>query len=301
MTAPVLVTGASGAIGRKVVEALRAQGLPVRAMSRRPEQLAHLLPLGVEVVAGDVLDRASLKPALAGVERAFYLVHSMGAPGSERTFAEWDRHGAHNFALEGRHLERIVYLGGLGRPEDTLSPHLRSRWEVGEIFLGGHAPATVLRAGIVIGQDSVSFVMLLSLVKRLPVMVCPRWVLTRTQPIAVSDAVTYLVRSLHHPQAAGQDLEIGGPDVLTYRDMLMRTASVLGRRLRIVTVPVLTPQLSALWMDLVTPIPASIAHPLIEGLRNEVVVRDDRAQRLIPFPLTSFEDAVRTAMKPPPA
>src|SRR5579884_1821487 len=186
---PVLVTGATGYIGSTLVGALLARGTAVRAMTRNPHRLSHLAERGVEVVAGDALDRGSLRKAMKGVSAAYYLIHSMGSSNSERTFAEYDRFAAHNFALEGRHLQRIIYLGGLGREADQLSPHLRSRLEVGEILLTGPAPATVLRAGLVIGAGSASWIMLLSLVQRLPVMVTPRWVDTRSQPIAVADVI----------------------------------------------------------------------------------------------------------------
>jgi uncharacterized protein YbjT (DUF2867 family) len=293
---PVLVTGASGYVGGKLIDALLLRGTPVRAMSRNPERLSRLRERGVEVVAGDVMDCSSLRTALKGVEAAYYLVHSMGGSGSERTFAEYDRYAAHNFALEGRDLPRIIYLGGLGRADDDLSPHLRSRLEVGEILLSGPAPATVLRAGIVIGAGSASWIMLLSLVRRLPIMVTPRWVDTRSQPIAVADVIAYLLAALDNPQTATQSYEIGGPDVLTYRQMMERTAAILGKRPLIVKVPVLTPQLSAYWVDFVTPVPASIAHPLIEGLRNEAIVRDDSARLAMPVPLTPFEVAVKLAL-----
>jgi uncharacterized protein YbjT (DUF2867 family) len=244
------------------------------------------------------MERSSLRGALQGAGAAYYLIHSMGAPGSERSFAEYDRYAAQNFVLEGRHLERIIYLGGLGRPEDDLSPHLRSRLEVAQIIQDGPAPGTALRAGLVIGAGSASWIMLLSLVRRLPVMVTPRWVDTRNQPIAVADVIAYLLAALDTPQTAGHSYEIGGPDVLTYREMMERTATILGKRPMIVGVPVLTPHLSAYWVDLVTPVPASIAHPLIEGLRNEAIVRDDAARQAMPVPLTQFDEAVKQALQP---
>ncbi|MBV9282302.1 MAG: NmrA family NAD(P)-binding protein [Chloroflexi bacterium] len=294
---PVLVTGASGYIGGRLVDALLARGTPVRAAARKPERLARFAERGAEVVAADAMDRSSLRQALRGVRAAYYLIHSMGGPGSERSFAEYDRYAARNFALEGRDLDRIIYLGGLGRPADDLSPHLRSRLEVGEILQAGSAPATVLRAGIVIGAGSASWIMLLSLVRRLPVMVTPRWVDTRNQPIAVADVLAYLLAALDNPETAGRTYEIGGPDVLTYRQMMERTAAILGKRPLIVGVPVLTLRLSAFWVDFVTRVPASIAHPLIEGLRNEAIVHDDAARRAMPVPLTPFEEAVRLALR----
>src|SRR5579859_1081291 len=294
---PVLVTGASGYIGGKVVDALLERGIPVRAMSRNPERLSRLGERGVEVVAGDVMDRSSLRMALDGVFAAYYLIHSMGGRGSERTFVEYDRFAAQNFALEGRNLERVIYLGGLGRHDDDLSPHLRSRLEVGQILQSGPAPVTILRSGIVIGAGSASWTMLLSLVRRLPVMLTPRWVDTRSQPIAVNDVIGYLMAALDNPRTAAKSYEIGGPDVLTYRQMMEQTAAIVGKRPLIVGVPVLTPQLSAYWVDFVTPVPAPIAHPLIEGLRNEAIVHEDAAQQDMPVPLTSFEAAVKIALR----
>ncbi|GAC1319018.1 MAG: NAD(P)H-binding protein [Chloroflexota bacterium] len=296
MDGPVLVTGASGYIGGRVVDALRARGFQVRAMTRNPERLSGPRWRDVDVVAGDALDRKTLTPALQGVRAAYYLVHSMGKPGSERTFAEHDRYAAQNFATEARHVRQVIYLGGLGRPDDTLSPHLRSRLDVSTILMSGRAPTTVFRAGMVIGSGSASFTMLHSLVRRLPIMVCPRWVRTRSQPIAVDDAVAYLVAALDAPGDSARSFEIGGPDVLTYREMMDRTAAILGKRLFIATVPVLTPTLSAYWIDFVTPVPASIAHPLIEGLRNEAIVLDNSVRHVMPVPLTPFDQAVRQAL-----
>jgi len=294
---PVLVTGASGYIGGRLVEALLARGISVRAMARNPGRLSHLAERGVDVVAGDVMNRTSLRDALKDVGSAFYLIHSMATAGPERSFEENDRRAAQNFAAEASHIERVIYLGGLGRPSDDLSPHLRSRLEVGEILQAGVTPTTVLRAGLVIGAGSASWIMLLSLVRRLPVMVTPRWVDTRSQPIAVDDVTSYLLAALDTPHTAGESYEIGGPDVLTYRQMMERTAAILGKRPVIVGVPVLTPRLSAYWVDFVTPVPASIAHPLIEGLRNEAVVHDDSARRAMPIPLTPFEVAVNRALR----
>jgi uncharacterized protein YbjT (DUF2867 family) len=295
MEGVVLVAGASGYVGGRLIPALVQRGVRVRALSRNPERLEHLSRQGVQVVRGDVLDRRSLRIALQGVVAAYYLVHSMAGDGAA-SFADYDRYGAQNFARESKEVEQVIYLGGLGDPADNLSPHLRSRYEVGEILLEGTAPVTVLRAGMIIGRDSASFVMLRSLVQRLPLMVCPRWVDTRTQPIAVSDVLGYLVLALGCPEALNASFEIGGVDVMTYLEMMNRMGAILGKRHVIVKVPVLTPTLSAYWVDLVTPVPAAVAHALIEGLRNEVVVRDDSVRRVLPIPLTPFDQAVRSAL-----
>lgn len=295
MKGTVLVAGASGYVGGQLVPALLKSGVHVRALSRNPARLDHLARVGVDVVPGDVMDRASLRAALQGVQAAYYLVHSMGGDGGS-SFAEYDRFGAQNFARASRELDQVIYLGGLGDPADELSPHLRSRYEVGQILMEGAAPATVLRAGIIIGRDSASFVMLRSLVQRLPFMVCPRWVDTRTQPIAVSDVLAYLVSALGRTAALKASFEIGGAEIMTYLEMMDRVGAILGKRHVIVKVPVLTPSLSAFWVNFVTPVPASVAHALIEGLRNEVVVRDDSVLRVMPIPLTTFDQAVRTAL-----
>lgn len=295
MEGMVLVAGASGYVGGQLIPGLLERGIRVRALSRSPERLTDLSRQGVEVVPGDVMDRASLRSALQGVQAAYYLVHSMSGTGA-RSFAEYDRYGAQNFATESKHLDQVIYLGGLGDPEDDLSPHLRSRYEVGEILMAGAAPVTVLRAGMVIGRESASFIMLRSLVQRLPLMVCPRWVDTRTQPIAVDDVLGYLLAALGTSEAMNASYEIGGAEIMTYMEMMDRMGAILGKRHVILKVPVLTPTLSAYWVDLVTPVPASVAHALIEGLRNEVVVRDDAARRVLPIPLTPFDEAVRSAL-----
>ena len=291
----VLVTGASGYIGSRLVDALLQAGVRVRAMSRNPSRLTALARRGVEVAQGDVLDRRSLQEVMRGVDVAYYLVHSMGV-GSRHTFAEQDRYAAQNFAAAASRLSQVIYLGGLGRADDALSPHLQSRQEVAEILLGGEAPATVLRAGMVIGRGSASFTMLLYLVRRLPVMVTPRWVENRTQPIAIADTVGYLQAALGNTGVCGRSLDIGGPEVLTYREMMLRTAAILGKRRVILGVPVLTPTLSSYWVDLVTPVPLELVQPLVEGLRNDTVMQDEAARRLMPIPLTRFDDAVRAAL-----
>jgi uncharacterized protein YbjT (DUF2867 family) len=297
-TRPILVTGATGYIGGRLVPQLLSKGYRVRCLARDPERLRGRDWTGqVEVVAGDVLDRGSLGPALAGCEAAYYLVHSMA--GGEGSFCERDLRAARNFASAAAEagLERIIYLGGLGRRSERLSKHLTSRHEVGDVLRGGPVPATELRAAMIIGSGSASFEMLRALVSRLPAMVCPRWVTNRTQPIAIRSVLAYLTGCLEHPATAGQVLDIGGPDVLTYKEMMERFAAITGRRRLILVVPVLTPRLSAYWANLVTPVPAAVAFPIIEGLKSETVCEDDRITAMVPVEPVSFEEAVRSALE----
>ncbi|HWG92384.1 MAG TPA: NAD(P)H-binding protein [Candidatus Thermoplasmatota archaeon] len=294
----ILVAGASGFIGRHLVPQLVARGHAVRALTRRPERYQG--PPGVTVARGDVLDADSLRSALAGCDAAVYLVHSM--EGGD--FAERDRLAARNFreAAAAAGLERLVYLGGLGnRSDESLSPHLRSRHEVGDLLAGGGVPTTVLRAAIILGAGGASFEMLRELVMRLPVMVTPRWVESRCQPIALRDVLRYLVAALEDPVPQPATFDIGGPDVLTYRGMMTEFADLLGKRLLVVGVPVLTPRLSTYWVDLVTSQPKAVAHALIEGLRNDVVCENDAARRQWPFPLLPYREAVVEALRQEPA
>lgn len=270
----VAVLGATGYVGRLLVERLLAAGYRVRAVARDRARAAAVLPSGCEIAAGDVMDAASLRDALDGATMAFYLVHAMG--GDEFDFEERDRRGAHNVARVAAPagLRRIVYLGGLGRAGRGLSRHLRSRQEVGAILRSSGVPTTELRAGVIVGAGSASFEMVRELVERLPWMLCPRWVATRCQPIAVDDVLAYLMGCLRAPATAGRVLEIGGPEVLSYEQMMLRLAGRAGLRPRLTRVPVLTPRLSSYWVDVVTSVPAGLARPLIEGLGCDLVVRD---------------------------
>jgi uncharacterized protein YbjT (DUF2867 family) len=299
-----LVTGASGYIGGRLVPELLEAGHRVRCLARTPAKLRdHPWSAAVEVVKGDVTDADSLTGAMRGIDVAYYLVHALGSgPGFEET----DRRAARAFAEKAHAagVRRIVYLGGLtprGVPQRSLSPHLRSRAEVGRIFVDAAVPATVLRAAVVIGSGSASFEMLRYLTERLPVMVTPSWVHTRVQPVAVRDVLRYLVGSATMPDDVDRAFDIGGPDVLTYREMMRRYAVVAGLRRRlIVPVPILTPRLSSLWVGLVTPVPASLARPLTESLRHEVVCQEHDIARYVPdspgLPLP-FDDALALALR----
>jgi uncharacterized protein YbjT (DUF2867 family) len=288
----VLVTGATGFVGGRLVPALLAAGHEVTALVRDASR--YEAPADVRVVEGDLLDPGSFDAAL-DVDAAYYLVHSMR---SGADFEERDRNAASNFAraASDRGVDRVVYLGGLGEDRDRLSGHLRSRREVERILGDGAYDLTTLRAAILIGDGSASFEMIKQLSARLPVMVTPRWVETPCQPIFVDDAVEYLVGVLDEGETAGDTYEIGGPDVLTYREILIRVGEHGGRAPRIVPVPILSPKLSSLWIGLVTDIPASVARPLIEGLKNPVVVRDHRIESLIEVDRTPFDEAVSQAL-----
>jgi uncharacterized protein YbjT (DUF2867 family) len=293
----VLVTGATGYVGGRLVPALLEAGFPVRCLVRDPERLqGRSWAAQVEIVAGDVLRPESLAAAMAGVDATYYLVHSM-SDGAE--FQQRDLQAARNFGTAAREagVKRLIYLGGLGDPTADLSRHLRSRQETGEALRESGLPVTEFRAAVIVGAGSVSFEMVRYLAERLPLMICPRWVFTRIQPIAIRDVLTYLVAALEVEPSAGRIVEIGGVDVLTYAEMLQGYARVRGLRRLIAPVPVLTPRLSAYWVHWMTPIPAGIAHPLIQGLRNEVIVRDTKAQQLFPdiAPL-GYADAVRQAL-----
>ncbi|WP_328430895.1 SDR family oxidoreductase [Streptomyces sp. NBC_00453] len=299
-----LVTGATGYIGGRLVPELLDEGHRVRCLARSPGKLRdHPWAGQVEVAKGDVTDPGSVAEAMRGIDVAYYLVHALGTGDS---FEETDRRAARIFGESARAagVRRIVYLGGLtpsGVPEAELSPHLRSRAEVGRILLGSGVPTTVLRAAIVIGSGSASFEMLRYLTERLPVMITPSWVRTRIQPVAVRDVLRYLVGGARMPADVSRAFDIGGPDVLTYRDMMLRYATVAGLPRRfIVPVPVLTPGLSSHWVGLVTPVPASIARPLTESLRHEVVCREHDIARHVPDSAghpVGFDEAVRLALQ----
>ncbi len=293
----VLVTGASGYIGGRLIPRLLAEGHQVRAMTRDPRRL-DLDPWrsDVEVVSGDVLDIDSLETAMDGCDSAFYLIHSMD--GSVEDFKERDRRAAQNFAdsAAASNLARIVYLGGLGEGSD-LSEHLASRQEVGEILASGRTPVTELRAAVIIGSGSVSFEMLRYLTEVLPAMVTPKWVRTVCQPIAIADVLRILVHAIEDTGSESWIRRIGGPDRLTYEEMMRIYAEVAGLPRRwIVPVPVLTPKLSSHWVGLVTPLPTGVAKPLVESLRVEVSVEDNSYAEGIVGDLMSYREAVTRAL-----
>jgi uncharacterized protein YbjT (DUF2867 family) len=245
-------------------------------------------------VAADITDAAQLRRALDGVEVVHYLVHSLGS----QRFAERDLAAASAVAREAERagVEQIVYLGGLGDDDDELSPHLRSRIETAQALASGSVPVTTLRAAVVVGKGSAGFETVVALVDRLPAMIAPRWVSTPTQPIALDDIVRFLAGVSGNRDAIGEGFDVGGPETLTYRELIELIARLRGRRPLIVEVPFLTPRLSSYWLHLVTPVRAGVARPLVEGLRNPTVAHDDRIRDLVRFPLTRLEDAVRSAL-----
>lgn len=289
----VLVTGATGFIGGGLVKALLSAGFNVRCLVRKR---ASGLPAAVEQVEGDLLAPLSLTSVFKGIDIAYYLVHSMA--GKRAGFEERDRTAAQNFttAAEKARIRRVIYLGGLGELGQSLSDHLASRQEVARILSAGAFSTTVLRAAVIIGAGGASFEMIKSLVDRLPIMITPRWVSTRCQPIAVGDVIGYLIGCLRDERTAGQVFDIGGPEILSYREMMERFARIRGKVAIIVPVPVLTPRLSSYWVGLITSVKPSISMPLIEGLRNEVICRDNTITKLLPMTLTTYDDAVRLAL-----
>lgn len=295
----VLVIGATGYIGRLLVPRLLAQGYRVRALVRSVERAGAVLPAACERHGGDVLRPETLPAAMQGVEAVVYLVHSMAD--AHHDFEACDRAGASHVgqAAARAGVQRIVYLGGLGDPRRPLSRHLRSRQEVGLILAASGVPTTELRAGPIVGAGSASFEILRTLVERLPVMVQPRWVATRCQPIAVDDVLAYLLAALAEPRSAGQVLEIGGPDVLTYGEMMRQVGDLLRLRRATVGVPFLSPGLSSYWIDAVIGLPASLARPLVEGASAEMIVRDRLAEQLLPVRPVAFDVAARRALAEP--
>ena len=294
----ILVAGATGYVGGRLVARLLGSGCRVRCLVRDAARLQGRAWLShVEVVQGDMLDPTSLAAAMQGVQVVYYLVHSLSG-GTD--FSERDRAAAGNCAraAAAAGVQRIIYLGGLGVDDAGLSPHLRSRHETGTALRSAGVPVTEFRAAVIVGSGSLSFEMIRYLTERLPVMICPRWVFTRVQPIAIRNVLDYLVAALNCAASAGRIIEIGGQDVVTYAEMMTGYAMARGLRRHLLAVPVLTPRLSSYWVHLVTPIPANIAQPLIKGLGNEVVVHDASARGLFPAILPmDYQTAVRLALE----
>jgi uncharacterized protein YbjT (DUF2867 family) len=291
---PSLVTGASGYVGGFLVEELLRRGRRVRALARDPSKASQ--PPSVDVRGGDAVSGRGLREALDGCRTAYYLIHSMGRGGDE-AFARRDREAAVNFGEAAREagVERVVYLGGLGPTGDDASEHLRSRHEVAELLRQRVPGLVYVRAAMIIGRGSASFEMLRHLVKRLPVMITPRWVDTRSQPVAVSDVVATLA-DVAELRDVPDEVQLGGGEVLTYRDMMSRTAALLDRRRpAIVKVPVLSPRLSSYWVSLVTPVETGLVRPLVDGLKSEMVVSTEPPEGINDRP-KGFEDAVRAAL-----
>ncbi len=273
----VLLTGVTGYVGGRLLPVLEEAGYPLRCLARRPEYLERRVGPQTEVVRGDCLEPQSLEPALAAVDVAYYLVHSMGSTGD---FADLDRRAAESFgsAASRAGVRRIIYLGGLGQTTGSLSPHLRSRQETGQALRACGVPVVELRASIVLGSGSLSFELIRALVERLPVMICPRWVHVSAQPIAIEDVIAYLVASLDLPDEGSRVFEIGGADPVSYAEIMTEYARQRGLRRLLLPVPVLTPWLSSLWLGLTTPVYARVGRKLIEGVRNPTVVSNDEAR-----------------------
>lgn len=291
----ILLTGATGYIGGRLLRRLEAAGYQVRCLARRPESLREKVGEGTEVVRGDVLDRASLDRAMEGVEIAYYLVHSMGASGS---FEDADREAALNFgqAAKAAGVARMIYVGGLGREKEDLSPHLRSRHEVGHVLRESGVGVIELRASVVIGSGSLSFEMIRALVERLPFMVAPKWVSVQAQPIAIDDLLAYLMQAITLPSEQNDIYEVGGADCVSYGDIMREYARQRGLRLFMMPVPFLTPYLSSLWLGLVTPLYARVGRKLITSLIHSTIVHDDRALAAFAVRPIGVQEAVRRAL-----
>jgi uncharacterized protein YbjT (DUF2867 family) len=296
----VLLTGASGYIGGRLLRELEKARWPVRCLARRPDFLRPKVAASTEVIKADCLDRSSLASAMAGVHTAYYLVHSMGSPGgSASKFEQEDREAAQNFAVAAREsgVQRIVYLGGLGSRDQALSAHLRSRHEVADILRSSGIPTVEFRASIVIGSGSLSFEIIRALVQKLPVMICPRWVAVKAQPIAVEDVVAYLMAALVLPVELCRVFEIGGTDQVSYGQIMQEYARQCGLRRWMIPVPVLTPRLSSLWLGLITPVYARIGRKLIDSMRNPTLVHDNSASTVFAIKPKGLRESMERALR----
>jgi uncharacterized protein YbjT (DUF2867 family) len=295
MSGLILLTGATGYVGGRLLTLLQKSGCRVRCLTRRPTALSDRSNSMTQVVQGDVLDTASMAAALHGVETAYYFVHSMGA---DHDFEEQDRIAAENFskAAAAAGVQKIIYLGGLGNPDQHLSKHLRSRQETGDVLRSHHSQVIEFRASIVIGSGSLSFEMIRALVERLPVMICPKWVSVKAQPIAIEDLLTYLLAALDLPNGASQVYEIGGSDQVSYGELMSEYARQRGLKRWMIPVPLLTPYLSSLWLGLVTPLYARIGRKLVESLRNPTLLSNNLATRTFDIKPRSVQEAIHRAL-----
>lgn len=302
MSKNILLTGPTGFIGKRLLYKLDEKGYRVRCLVRQGESLDLKIPLtrAPEIVYADLLNPDSLPKALEGMDVAYYLVHSMGGRSIRQTlaFEEKDRQAAQNFlkACDQAGLSRMIYLGGLGDITDNLSHHLASRQEVGRILQSGRVQTTILRAAVIVGAGGAAFEIVRYLVERLPVMLCPRWVYTKSQPIAIDNVLSYLAGCLETPETAGRSMDIGGPQIVSYADLMRMYARVRGLKRSIVGMPMVPFKLSAYWVNLITPVPAGVVLPLAEGLRNQAVCRENTIREMIPIKLLSMEEAICNAL-----
>jgi uncharacterized protein YbjT (DUF2867 family) len=295
MSGLILLTGATGYVGGRLLSLLQQRGVPVRCLTRRPDALRDRINPATEIVPGDVFDHESLRSAFEGVETAYYFVHSMG---DNRDFESQDRIAAENFAKAATYagVRRIVYLGGLGNPDEKLSKHLRSRHETGDVLRAHHAQVIEFRASIVIGSGSLSFEMIRTLVERLPIMICPRWVQVKAQPIAIEDLLAYLIAALQLPTIPSQIYEVGGPDQVSYGQIMQEYSRQRGLTRWMIPVPLLTPYLSSLWLGLVTPLYARVGRKLVESLRNPTLLSNNLAEAVFAVRPRSVHDAIARAL-----
>ena len=307
----ILITGCSGFIGSHLVDRFMStegnRKFEIRCMTRNVKSVEGIFKKGeagtdLKLLQADASKYSELVNAMTGVDIAYYLIHSMeGSSKDWKKFADRDRIAASNFARAATEcgVKRIIYLGGLvhenEEQSEKLSDHMRSRWEVGQILKKSTAKVTIFRAAIILGQGGGSFQMLQYLVERLPAMVCPKWVLTKSQPIALDDVITYLIKAIDSKDTEGKSFDLGGPDIMSYVDMMRRYGKMLDKSIKILIIPFLTPRLSSYWIDLITPVKASLARPLVESLKHEAIVRDDSIKHIIPLKLRKFEEAIDLA------
>ena len=302
----ILITGSTGFIGSKLLKRLLVtHKYNIKCISRKPEAIADIIGTSgdiIEVVKANALHYDELVNALRGVDIAFYLIHSMeGSSKNWKKFSQLDKQAALNFANAATvcNVKRIIYLGGLVNAEldQNISEHMRSRKEVGEILKNSSSRVTIFHAAVILGEGGGSFEILRYLVERLSVMICPKWVLTKSQPIAVDDVITYLEKAIEVKETEDDEFDIGGPEILTYLDMMKIYSKILNKSLSVIILPFLTTTLSSYWVDLITPIKASLARPLIESLRHESIVKNDKIKDIISFPLTNFKNSIIIAKK----